>query len=154
MMRATVLLAVAIAAITPNPVAAQARLSGTWELTNYESTASVGKASGMLMMDNGRFSLVYTMAEPGGRTSGRAHAGRYTQRGDELILDVTWQVEQVSGKGSATAEMSRHPTRMTLDLDELTLTFANGGMQRFKRIGDGSAADWNRVGAGTLAPGR
>jgi hypothetical protein len=113
--------------------AAQGSLDGSWEMTAYESTASVGKASGLLTFSSGRFSLVYTMDEPGGQTSGRAHAGRFSQSGESVTLDVDWTMEYVKGKGQARRGGGQRIVRVASSSDALTLTFENGSIQRFKR---------------------
>jgi hypothetical protein len=113
----------------------QEALDGSWELTAYEGAASVGKASGLLTLAAGRFSLVYTMEEPGGRTSGRAHAGRFDLRGGSLSLQVDWNVEYVQGKGQARRGASERTVKIVRERDTLTLTFDNGSIQRFRRVG-------------------
>jgi hypothetical protein len=112
----------------------QGSLDGSWELTAYESAASVGKTSGLLTFAAGRFSLVYTMEEPGGRVSGRAHAGRFEHRAGTLTLHVDWNVEYVSGKGAATHGPAQRKVQTILADDRLTLTFDNGSIQRFRRV--------------------
>jgi len=114
--------------------AAQSSLDGSWEMTAYESTASVGKASGLLTFSSGRFSLVYTMDEPGGQTSGRAHAGRFTRSGESITLDVDWTMEYVKGKGQAQRGGGQRTVRVESSGDSLTMTFENGSIQRFKRV--------------------
>lgn len=117
------------------PAAAQTPVTGTWELTAYDSPASVGKASGQLVFADGRFSLVYTMDEASGRTSGRAHAGRYTQKGNALTLEVDWTMEYVGGKGQASrGGGSRRTVTVATAGDALTLTYENGSIQRFRRV--------------------
>lgn len=131
MRAAALLLALAAAA----PAAQGPQLDGSWEMTAYDSKASVGKASGLLTFASGRFSLVYTMEEPGGRTSGRAHAGRFLAAGDQLTLEVDWTMEYVSGKGQAArGGNSRRVVRSSIDGDRLTLTYENGSIQRFRRV--------------------
>ncbi len=115
--------------------AAQRSLDGTWEMTAYESTASVGAASGLLTFASGRFSLIYTMDEPGGHTSGRAHAGRFRLSEDSMTLDVDWTLEYVSGKGEAQRGGNiRRTVKTAMEGDRLTLTFDNGSIQRFQRV--------------------
>ena len=128
---AAMLLLLVLAAL---PAEGQDALEGSWELTAYESAASVGQASGLLTFASGRFSLVYTMEEPGGRASGRAHAGRFEHRAGALTLHVEWNVEYVSGKGRANRGPAPRTVRTTLTDDGLTLTFENGAIQRFRRV--------------------
>ena len=123
-----------LAIVIVGTAVAQEPLEGAWELTAYESAASVGKASGLLTCKDGRFSLVYTMEEPGGRASGRAHAGRFEHRAGALTLHVEWNVEYVSGKGRANRGPAQRTVRTTLADDRLTLTFENGSIQRFRRV--------------------
>jgi hypothetical protein len=113
---------------------AQDAVDGSWELTAYEGSASVGNASGLLTFAAGRFSLVYTMEEPGGRTSGRAHAGRFEIRGGTLTLQVDWNVQYVSGKGQANRGAAARTVKIGREGDSLTLTFDNGSIQRFRRV--------------------
>jgi hypothetical protein len=126
--------AVLLVMVAAGVPAAQDALEGAWELTAYEGAANVGKASGLLTLANGRFSLVYTMEEPGGRTSGRAHAGRFEHRADMLTLHVDWNVDYVSGKGGATRNPAQRKVRTTRAGNQLTLTFDNGSIQRFRRV--------------------
>jgi hypothetical protein len=128
--RVTMLLLVVLASAP----AAQDALDGSWELTAYESRASVGKASGLLTFASGWFSLVYTMDEPGGRTSGRAHAGRFQRVADTITLDVDWTMEYVNGKGQAQrGGKQRRTVRVATSGDRLTLTYENGSIQQFQR---------------------
>jgi len=115
--------------------AAQSTLDGSWEMTSYEGPATVGKGSGLLTLSNGRFSLVYTMDEPNGGTSGRAHAGRFSQSGDAITFHVDWNLEYVKGKGQAQRGGSRRVVRVASSGNSLTLTFENGSVQRFVRAG-------------------
>jgi len=117
------------------PAARQDSLAGSWEMTGYEGPATVGKGSGQLLFAEDRFAMVYTMDEPSGRKSGRAHAGRYRVAGDELIFDVEWSLEQVSGKGSVAEQPVRAAPRLKRNGDIITLTFENGGIQTFRRAG-------------------
>ena len=114
---------------------AQESLDGAWELTAYDSRASVGKASGLLTFASGRFSLIYTMEEPGGRTSGRAHAGRFRRDGEALALDVDWTMQYVDGKGQAQrGGNARRTVRLSRTNDRLTLTYDNGSVQHFQHV--------------------
>jgi hypothetical protein len=113
---------------------AQSALDGTWEMTSYEGPASVGKGSGLLTFSTGRFSLVYTMDEPDGATSGRAHAGRFSRSGDSIGLDVDWTMEYVKGKGQARRGGGQRTVKIATANDALTLTFENGSVQRFRRV--------------------
>lgn len=114
---------------------AQDSLDGAWELTGYDSRASVGKASGLLTFAAGRFSLIYTMEEPSGRTSGRAHAGRFRRDGETLALDVDWTMQYVDGKGQAQrGGNSRRTVRLSRANDRLTLTYDNGSVQHFQHV--------------------
>ncbi|MCA1586059.1 MAG: hypothetical protein LC791_15250 [Acidobacteria bacterium] len=115
--------------------AAQRSIDGSWEMTAYESAASVGQASGLLTFASDRFSLVYTMDAPGGQTSGRAHAGKFRLSEDTMTLDVDWTLEYVSGKGQAQRGGNiRRTVKTTMEGDRLTLTFDNGSVQRFHRV--------------------
>ena len=113
--------------------ARQDDLAGTWEMTNYEGPAAVGKGTGLLVFSNGRFSLVYTMDEPSGRKSGRAHAGGYRVDGNKLVLDVEWSLEHVSGKGSVADKGFQVSPQLTREGETITLAFEGGGMQTFRR---------------------
>jgi hypothetical protein len=125
----------ALGALLATGASAQESLNGVWELMGYEGRANVGKASGLLTFASGRFSLVYTMEEPAGRTSGRAHAGRFSWDGDTLALDVDWTMEFVSGTGKAQrGGNSRRTVRTALAGDKLTLTYENGSVQQFRRV--------------------
>jgi hypothetical protein len=127
---AVLVLAVVLGAAAPH----QDTLDGTWEMINYEGPAAVGRGSGMLLFADGRFSLVYTMDEPSGRKSGRAHAGRYRVTGSKLALDVEWSLEQVSGKGSVADKPFQVSPRLTRHADTITLAFEGGGVQTFRRM--------------------
>lgn len=114
--------------------ASQDGLQGTWEMTHYEGPAAVGKGSGLLVFSEGRFSLVYTMDEPSGGKSGRAHAGRYQERDGRLMLDVDWSLEYVSGKGSVAGKPFQVSPKLTRKGDSITLAFEGGGLQTFRRL--------------------
>jgi hypothetical protein len=94
----------------------------------------VGKGSGLLTFANGRFSLVYTMDESGGGTSGRAHAGRFSRSGGSITLDVDWTMEYVKGKGQARRGGGQRTVKIDTTSDSLMLTFENGSIQRFQRV--------------------
>jgi hypothetical protein len=127
-------LLIALAVLTTAAgAAAQSSVDGTWEMTSYEGPASVGKGSGLLTFANGRFSLVYTMDEPGGATSGRAHAGRFSRSGGSITLDVDWTMEYVKGKGQARRGGGQRTVKIEATSDSLMLTFENGSVQRFQR---------------------
>ena len=125
----------ALVGLLATAATAQEPLDGAWELTAYDSRASVGKASGLLTFASGRFSLIYTMEEPGGRTSGRAHAGRFRRDGETLALDVDWTMQYVDGKGEAQrGGNSRRTVRLSRANDRLTLTYDNGSVQHFQQV--------------------
>ena len=130
-----VMVLLALVTLLASGATAQDSLDGAWELTAYDGRASVGKASGLLTFASGRFSLVYTMEEPDGRTSGRAHAGRFRRDGETLTLDVDWTMQYVDGKGQAQrGGNARRTIKLSRANDRLTLTYDNGSVQDFQRV--------------------
>ena len=107
---------------------------GTWQLTSY--TAHTGKTSGQLMIMKDRFTLVYTMAgADGAAVSGRGHAGRYRIENGVMIFDIDWDVHFVQGKGTVAPKPYTANAKVTTGDDMLTLVFANGASQVYKRVG-------------------
>lgn len=120
--------AVAVAGTAPDP-------RGAWRLERYTGGGSVGPATGQLILAGGRFSLVYTMTGADGTLSGRAHAGSYRVDGDTLALGVEWSMDHVNGKGAVAPRPSTRAPGFRLEGDRLTLTYENGAIQVFERIG-------------------
>jgi hypothetical protein len=131
------LLAAAAAVLMPAvfafPAAADT-LSGTWRLERYEGGGSTGPASGLLLLADGHFSLIYAMDDPGHAMAGRAHAGRYEVDGDALTFKVEWSIERVGGDASVSRRPAERVTRFTLRGEDLTVHFENGAIQQFRRI--------------------
>jgi hypothetical protein len=110
-----------------------ARLEGGWRMESYRGRAAVGPAEGLILFADGRFALVYTMKEPGGRLAGRAHGGEYRTENETLTLSVFWSLQLVSGEGSVAEESSQRKIRIQPAGDRLTLEFDNGSVQQFRR---------------------
>jgi len=112
---------------------ADARLQGGWRMESYTGGAAVGPATGLILFSGGRFTLVYTMKEPGGRLAGRAHAGEYRTEKDTLTLTVPWSLQLVNGEGSVAGGSSERKVRFRRAGDGLTLEFDNGSIQSYWR---------------------
>ncbi|HKZ73790.1 MAG TPA: hypothetical protein VJ011_06990, partial [Steroidobacteraceae bacterium] len=104
-----------------------------WKLEGYEVDGQAREADGILLFQDGRFGMVYTMRSAGGPLSARAHAGVYRVAGDRLHFDVRWWVEDVDGAARVVPGVTREP-RLALDGDRLALHFANGSVQHLRRM--------------------
>ena len=70
------MLVVAVSLFGATTLYADGGIDGAWEMIGYDgTTAAVGPAEGLLVVADGRFSLVYTMSDTNRPRSGRAHAG-------------------------------------------------------------------------------
>ena len=113
--------------------------SGAFSLQSYEMQGDEqDDVAGLLIMHDGRFGMIYTMAIDGAR-SGRAHAGEYVVRQDRLVFDVKWWVEDVGGEARAVS-----PERVVATIDmngeELSLTFESGSIQKWRSVDGGEPA--------------
>lgn len=124
-----------IAAVSAGAASAQSDPRGAWRLERYTGGGNVGPATGQLMLADGRFSLIYSMSGADGTLSGRAHAGGYTVKDDTLALAVEWSLDHVNGKGGVAGKPSTRSPRFRLEGDRLTLTYENGAVMVFQRVG-------------------
>lgn len=121
----------------PVPASAQSDPRGAWRLDRYTGGGSIGAATGQLMLTDGRFSLIYSMTGADGTLSARAHGGGYVVKDGALALTVEWSLDHVNGKGGVAAKPSTRSPRLTVDGDRLTLTYENGAVMEFRRVGRG-----------------
>jgi hypothetical protein len=111
-------------------------LAGVWTLEYYEMAGEEqGDVSGLLIMADGRFAMVYTMTTNGDALSGRAHAGRYGSSASELTFDVEQWVQHMDGQGSVVPP-ERVTAEIALEGDTLVLRFGSGSVQHWRRIRD------------------
>jgi hypothetical protein len=109
------------------------QLEGAWNLHRYVMAGEKQEGvSGLLVLAEGRFGLIYTMRR-NGELNGRGHAGGYTSEKDRLIFDVEWWPEEVDGIARAAA-----PAREVADIDQqgdiLEMRFGSGSLQRWRRV--------------------
>jgi hypothetical protein len=112
---------------------AQDAVDGAWLMQSYTGGGSIGPATGQLVFADGRFALIYRMTPSGAAPSGRAHAGTYSLRGTELVFDVEWSMDHVSGKGAVADKAAVRRVKAEVSGSKLTLTFENGAVQTFTR---------------------
>lgn len=91
------------------------------------------KVSGVLVLNDGRFAMIYRMNSDAESLSGRGHAGFYQIDEDHLIFHVKYWVENVEGATRIVPETIVKP-KMHLDNDELTLNFESGSVQELERL--------------------
>ncbi len=124
--------------------ATASELTGAWSLQQYVMQGDErSDVSGLLVMTEGRFGLIYTMSSKDGSLAGRAHSGDYRLEDGQLVFAVKWWPEDVDGAARA-APPATETAHAGLDGDELLLTFGSGSTQRWHRI-DGNglpAAAW------------
>jgi hypothetical protein len=110
-------------------------IDGVWRLVEYQGGGNLGEASGLLLLQNGHFSYVYTMNQGRPQPDGRAHAGRYRVDGDALVFAVDWNLHYVDAKGIVDRDGTESKTRVVQDGKTMTITFGNGAVQRLERVG-------------------
>jgi hypothetical protein len=109
------------------------QLEGAWNLQQYVMAGDEQEdVSGLLVLAEGRFGLIYTMHR-NGDLNGRGHAGGYSSEENRLIFDVQWWPEEVDGAARA-AEPIREVAEVGLDGDVLELRFGSGSLQRWHRV--------------------
>jgi hypothetical protein len=108
-------------------------LHGAWTMQRYDMTGDRQKdVSGVLVLAEDHFGLVYTMRTQNGVLEGRGHAGSFAVDGDQLLFDVKWWVQDVEG-AAAIMPVAREAARIRLSGDTLELHFGSGSMQRWHR---------------------
>ena len=110
-------------------------IDGVWRLVEYQGGGNLVDASGLLILQNGHFSYVYTMNQGRPQPDGRAHAGRYRVDGDALVFAVDWNLHYVDAKGIVDRDGTESKTRVVQDGKTMTITFGNGAVQRLERVG-------------------
>ena len=126
-------LALAILCGAPAALAQEDAIAGAWELTSYQDPGNRGRASGLLFLRDGLFSLVYTMNEGTPQPDGRAHAGTYRVEGDRIVYTLDWDLHYVGGKGIVGQKGSVARPRFRIEQNELVVTYENGSVHRFRR---------------------
>ena len=114
-------------------------IDGVWRLVGYQGGGNAGDASGLLILQNGYFSYVYTMNQGRPQPDGRAHAGRYRVEGDALVFAVDWNLHYVDAKGIVDRDGTESKTQIVQDGKTMTITFSNGAVQRLERIASATA---------------
>jgi hypothetical protein len=117
---------------------ASSSVEGVWRLTKYEGGGNLGDASGLLILQGGYFSYVYTMNQGRPQPDGRAHAGRYRLEGDALTFIVDWNLHYVDHKGIVDRNGTESRTRVVRDGNTMSVTFDNGAVQRLQRVTPGA----------------
>ncbi len=130
-------------ALVASPHAANQRpaspsIDGVWRLIGYQGGGNVGDVSGLLILQNGYFSYVYTMNQGRAQQDGRAHAGRYRLEGDALVFAVDWNLHYVDAKGIVDRDGTESRTQIARDGKTMTITFGNGAVQRLERLTPGA----------------
>jgi hypothetical protein len=108
-------------------------LRGAWNLQAYNLNGSDVPVSGVLVLSDGMFGMIYTMDADPNSLSGRAHAGRYRIDGDQLVFDVRLWIQKVE---EATGRIPGKVigAKIQLQDDLLVLHFDGGSVQELKRI--------------------
>jgi hypothetical protein len=108
-------------------------LRGAWNLQAYNLNGSDVTVSGVLVLSDGMFGMIYTMDAGPSSVSGRAHAGRYRIDGDQLVFDVRLWIQKVE---EATGRIPGKVIGAKIELqdDLLVLHFDGGSVQELKRI--------------------
>ena len=108
-------------------------LRGAWNLQAYNLNGSDVPVSGVLVLSDGMFGMIYTMDADPNSLSGRAHAGRYRIDGDQLVFDVRLWIQKVE---EATGRIPGKVIGAKIELqdDLLVLHFDGGSVQELKRI--------------------
>lgn len=106
-------------------------LDGAWELTSYTLNGEDVDVSGILVLSNGKFGMIYSMGtEP---TNARAHAGVYEALPDGLIFDVRLWIQHVEGSSGIIPE-KKVQTDLEWHKDSLTIHFEGGSRQELRPL--------------------
>jgi hypothetical protein len=106
-------------------------LDGAWELTSYTLNGDDVDVSGILVLSNGKFGMIYSMGtEP---MYARAHAGVYEALPHGLIFDARLWIQHVEGSSGIIPEK-----KVRIDLewrkDSLVVHFEGGSSQELRRV--------------------
>lgn len=108
-------------------------LEGAWELVSYETADGHPEANGLMLTQDGHFSIAYDLTYPGGELSARTHAGSYQVDGNQVTYNVQWWVQYVDGEGAILSATSESP-EFDYNGTDLKLQFSSGSRQHWRRI--------------------
>ena len=111
------------------------QLEGAWELVSYRFSGGSPDVEGLQLMQDGRFSIVYSMKFPDVEESARSHAGTYRVQDGKIHYDVKWWVQKVGDECAIIPPTIESPA-FEYDGDNLKLRFASGSSQHWRRISD------------------
>ena len=149
-----VCIAVAVALAS---AASRSRAAGVGGLWAYETLARGGAqpapVAGLFVFLEGRFvQQSVNVGEPYERQLAQAHAGTYRLDGARLRMfaEVGVVIDPAASRPVEWRDDSAHEVTVAEASDQLTLTFATGTVQRFRRIGPGRG-ELIRIDRGALA---
>jgi hypothetical protein len=120
-----------------------ATLEGAWELESYRLQGKDVPATGVMILSEGQFAMVYTMNQ--GR-SGRGHGGRYRIEGDRITFDIPWWIQHVPGEPQVMDAARTAGAAVERKENSLTLRFDSGSVQTYRKLparnGDSLEGAW------------
>jgi hypothetical protein len=108
-----------------------AALDGGWELESYQLQGQEVPATGVLILSDGQFAMVYTMNQ--GR-SGRGHGGRYRLEGERITFDIPWWIQHVPGEPQVMDGVRTAGAAVERKENSLTLRFDSGSVQSYRKL--------------------
>lgn len=109
-------------------------LNGAWDMSGYETGGkNQRQISGLLIVADDHFGLIYSMLSEDGSLVGRAHFGRYEVEDDQLHFDVKWWPEKIHGQARAVPPV-RETASFAIQESVLKLRFGTGSIQRWTKL--------------------
>ena len=108
-------------------------LEGAWELDAYQTADENIKVTGLLVLQEKNFGMIYLIESENGNLSARSHTGEYHVKDDQLFFDVQLWVEEVD-KVARIIPATKVGPHIELNGEELVLRFDSGSSQTLSKL--------------------
>ena len=108
-------------------------LEGAWKLDAYQIADENIKVTGLLVLQEKNFGMIYLMESENGKLSARSHTGEYHVKDDQLFFDVHLWVEEVD-KVARIIPATKVGPHIELNGEELVLRFDSGSSQTLSKL--------------------